>query len=273
MLSFRTLDRLEDRYHRLEPFIERYGPEVDTPLPTLVLFHGCGGLRDHIRLYAETAAAVGLRVFVVDSLRPRGWGRAAAVSLVCTGVRLQGYERSGDVLAVLWGLRQRRDVDQDNIMLCGWSHGGWTLMDLMTQNLTQTGEAMLKDPDPHLLKGVKGLFLVYPYAGFPARSRRYPWVHKVRTLCVLASRDHLTPLSAAQRIFARLRDAENVEVETLVLDATHAFDEDTFGKKGIMVYDPVAVEASLAAMLAFADAVFTRETISEPQATPQAANG
>ncbi|MFT4090907.1 MAG: dienelactone hydrolase [Asticcacaulis sp.] len=243
-------DTMAERFAKLEPHITVYGPDDDLPRPAILLFHGCGGIRPHIHLYAETAAKSGVRAFVVDSLKPRGLGRTAAVSLVCTGAVLQGYERSGDVLSALWGISNRSDIISDQIILAGWSHGGWSIMDLMTQGLTRSGEARLKDPDAALIERVKGLFLVYPYINFPARSLSKPWLHKPQTLAVLAINDHLSAYNSAKTVLERLSE-EGLALHTLSLKATHAFDEETFSKNGPMSYDAEAVEASHEAMTGF----------------------
>lgn len=243
------MQTMAERYALLEKHITVHGPDDDRVLPAIVLFHGCGGLRPHIHLYAKAAAELGIRAYVVDSFTPRGWDRNFAVSLICTGVVLQGYERSGDVLSVLWGLKQSGRVDMDNIVLAGFSHGGWSVMDLMTQALTERGEARLADPDAALANRVKGLFLVYPYINFPARSNSKPWVRHPKTFVVLAEKDHLTPLKHAQRIFKNITAAGAV-VEVLPIAASHAFDEED-NKGMIMAYDAVAMQASMAAMLTF----------------------
>ena len=60
------------------------GPDDAAPRPAVLLFHGCGGLRDHLPRYAEVAKAAGWRAFVIDSYGPRGWGRAFTLTAVCT---------------------------------------------------------------------------------------------------------------------------------------------------------------------------------------------
>jgi len=196
------MDTLAQRYALLEPSITVYGLQDDKVRPAIVLFHGCGGLRPHVHLYAQAAALTGARAYVVDSFGPRGWDRNFAVSLICTGAVMQGYERSGDVLAVLWGLRQGGRTDMKKVMLAGFSHGGWSIMDLMTQALTQPGEAKIADPDASLADDLAGLFLVYPYINFPARSNRRPWVRAPRTFAVLAKK---RPSDADQALGQDLR--------------------------------------------------------------------
>ena len=256
------MDTLAQRYALLTPGITVYGADDTSVRPAVVLFHGCGGLRPHVHLYAQAAALTGVRAYVVDSFGPRGWDRNFATSMICTGVVMQGYERSGDVLAVLWGLKQEGRTDMANVVLAGFSHGGWSIMDLMTERLTRPGEGRLSDPDASLADGVKGLFLVYPYINFPARTNLYPWVRKPRTLAVLARRDHLTPYGHSVKIFDKLKQA-GAPVETLSLDATHAFDEDS-NKGVVMHYDPDAMRRSMEAMLAFLGATIAPEAYPTP---------
>lgn len=251
------MDTMAQRYALLEKSITVYGPDDATMRPAIVLFHGCGGLRPHIHLYAQAAALTGVRAYVVDSFAPRGWDRNFAVSLICTGMVMQGYERSGDVLSVLWGLKQSGKVDMSNVVLAGFSHGGWSIMDLMTQRLERPGEAKLADPDASLAEAVKGLFLVYPYINFPARSNTRAWVRHPKTFVVMAEKDHLTPLKHAQKIFSNVK-AAGAPVETLSLPATHAFDEED-NKGMVMAYDAAAMQSSVEAMLKF-----MRETIPLP---------
>lgn len=245
------LDSVEKRFRFLEPHITAYGPTDDSPRPAVLLFHACNGVRAHIHAYAQAAAGLDVRAFVIDSFTPRGWDHAAAVSLVCSGLALHGYERSGDVLAATWGIAQRGDVDGSRLMLAGWSHGGWAIMDLMTQKLIRTGEARLRDPNPGPLMGVRSVFLVYPYINFPARSNTHGWEYRPRTFAVLATQDFLTAHAHGESVFRHFK-AEGVPVETLVLDATHCFDEDSslhFGP--LMTYHRPSHAAAGAAFAAF----------------------
>ncbi len=245
------------RYALLQPFVTVYGPQDDKVRPGMVLFHGCGGLRPHVHLYAQAAALTGTRCYVVDSFAARGWDRNFAVSLICTGAVMQGYERSGDVLSMLWGLKQSGLVDMDKVILTGFSHGGWSIMDLMTEPLVKPGEAKLADPDHTLADAVAGLFLVYPYINFPARSNTRPWVRTPKTFVVLAQKDHLTPIRHSDKIFAKIK-AAGADVTTLTLNATHAFDEED-NKGAVMAYSPEAVQASVEAMLKFLESTIVAQ--------------
>lgn len=234
------MDTMAKRWARLEPHLEAYGPKDSLPRPAVLLFHGCGGVRDHIRHYAEAAAAKGYRAFVIDSFAARGWTRAFGLMFVCTGLQFQGAERAGDVLAACWGMAKRPDVDASKIVLAGWSHGSWAIMDLMTMPLAGYGEAYLEDPSPAPLTGVQGLFLVYPYGGFGALSRTKPWVRHPRTFGIIAVQDHITGAADADRLYQSAIKAGG-DVEIWRAEGTHAFDEE-HASIGIMRYDPVLTE-------------------------------
>ena len=139
--------------------------------PTVLLFHGCGGIRPQMAHYAEAAVRLGVRAVVVDSYAPRGWSRAFAMTAVCTGAMFWGRERAGDVLAAAWGAVQDLGADPNRLVLAGFSHGAWSIMDLMTMPLQRTGEAGLLDPSPQSLEGVRGLFLGYAYGGVRTHLR------------------------------------------------------------------------------------------------------
>ena len=215
----------------------------------MILFHGCGGMRPHLVTYARAAAGAGWRAFVVDSFAARRWPKVYTRFLVCTGLRFWGRERAGDVLAACWGVGLRPDVDGSRLVLAGWSHGGWAIMDLMTMPLTEAGEAGLADPSPTPLAGVRALFLAYPYGGFGALSRRRRWRRSPRVLAVLPHLDHVTALRDARALFEGVRsacaDLEVWEVE----GATHSFDEVT----GIfpMRYDEALGRRSVERFVAF----------------------
>ena len=190
----------------------------------VLMFHGCGGLGVHLDHYASAATAQGIRVAIVDSFAPRGWSDRFAKTLVCTGAIFRGAERAGDVLAAAHGVTAELGADPSALVLAGWSHGAWSIMDLMTMPLEQPGEAGLTDPSPSPLQGVRGLFLAYPYGGLTALSRERDWVRRPRTLAVLGEKDRVTHPRDAQRIYNRMA-AGGCELEVWRAPARHAFDE------------------------------------------------
>lgn len=117
------MDTLQERWARLAPHAELVTPAGRGPFPTVILFHGCGGVRAHIHAYARAAVAAGWAALVIDSFAPRGWSRRMAQLLVCTGLMFRGRRRAGDVLAALQGARRMPIVDRERLAVAGWSHG------------------------------------------------------------------------------------------------------------------------------------------------------
>jgi dienelactone hydrolase len=244
------LDTLQKRYDQLKGHIKHYGPSDDAPRPAVLWFHGCGGVGPNNEIYARACAEIGVRAFVVDSFAARGWTRKWGATFTCNGLRLRGHERSGDVLAALWGIRQRADVDPNRVILAGWSHGAWAIMDLMTQRLDRHGEARLENPTPEPMQGVKGVFLLYPFVSFPSRSVLRDWRYDPKTFMILALKDHLAGYRQSLSLVKTLR-RQGLDVETLTVNATHAFDEEGIDRFGFMKYDAEAMASTLMAMRHF----------------------
>ena len=164
------------------------------------------------------------RSVIVDSFAPRGWSRTYGLTFVCSGTRFWGFERAGDVLATIHGMGHREDVDAGRMVLAGWSHGGWAIMDLMTMALEREAEARIAGAGPGLLDGVKGLYLNYPYVNFGSRAARRDWRYQPKVLGVIAERDHLGGPKLHEAAYARAR-ASGCAVETVTVKGTHAFDQ------------------------------------------------
>ncbi|MFA4892804.1 dienelactone hydrolase family protein [Brevundimonas sp.] len=234
------MQTLSQRWSMLEPAVAVVGPDDVRPRPTVILFHGCGGLRGHLPKYAEAARAVGWRAVIVDSYAPRGWSRQFAMATVCLGLLLHGWQRAGDVLAALYGVSRRPDVDASKIVLAGWSHGGWGIMEAMSSDRAP-GQLGVADPGAVSLDGVVGTWLAYPYVGIGAFNRMRPWRHCPKTLAVISRTDHLTTVRNAERVHDMVRNC-GADVETWIAEGSHAFDEPMAA--GPMRYHPeLAAEA------------------------------
>jgi dienelactone hydrolase len=236
------MDTLPERWAKLAPHAEIVGPDDDRPRPTVLLFHGCGGLRGHLPLYAEAARAAGWRAVIVDSYAPRGWSRAFALVTVCSGLLLRGWQRGGDVVAAIHGVSARPDVDETRIALAGWSHGGWGIMEAMSCDPHPAAALGVRDAEAADLSGVRATYLAYPYVGVAALNRMRPWRHCPKTLAVISQRDHLTTVRNAERVHDMIRDC-GVEVETWIAPGTHSFDEPTSAPP--MRHDPELTDEAI----------------------------
>jgi dienelactone hydrolase len=217
---------MASRWAMLAPHAQIARPSGAGPFPVVLMFHGCGGRRAFLDRYMAAAVEAGVMAVAVDSFTPRSWSRARALATVCTGLDLPGWQRAGDVLAAIWGVSRMEGVDASRLVLAGWSHGGWAIMDLMTMALERPGEAGLADADPALLAGVKGLFLAYPYCGPGALSQLRAWRRAPPVFAFVGERDLVAHPLLCRRAF-RAIERSGAALETWFPSATHAFDEDT----------------------------------------------
>jgi dienelactone hydrolase len=225
----RPAETLAARWARLEPTLEIVRPAGDEPFPAVLMFHGCGGRRPYLADYMAAIADAGVMAISVDSFAPRGISRNRALATVCTGLELPGWKRAGDVLASLWGVRGLEGVDSERVALAGWSHGGWSIMDLMTMALRKPGEAGIADPDPALLEAVKAVVLAYPYCGPGALTQLRAWRRTPDVFALVGEADRVAHPEFCRRAFRSI-ERSGGRVETwFPAGATHAFDEEGSG--------------------------------------------
>ena len=205
---------------RLEGHLTVVKPDASGRLPLVVQLHGCGGIQPMQFRYAEAARDIGLAAVVLDSLGPRAIGRREAQLTVCSGLRLRGAERAVDVLATLGWLRDQPWADPDRIAVAGWSHGGWAIMEALTQ--ASPGAAA----EAEALSRLKAAILFYPYAGPLSRTRSRGWgANRPKVYACLGGRDAVVGQVLPDRALQRLED-DGLDVRRLILpEATHCFDD------------------------------------------------
>ncbi len=218
-------ETLDQRAARLEPHFTVQRPAGEGPFPVVIMLHGCGGPRPFIQDMAKVATEAGAAAIVVDSFAHRRIGRIGAYSTVCTGARLQGRERAGDLYAAFAWARAQGWADNRRISAIGWSHGGWTIMDALAlrsgaEMQRATGLAGLPD-EP--LDGLASAMMVYPYAGIGTYVGRRDWRIAPRAIAIVAERD--TIVGDSRAALAR-QIQRNSSLEVVVFEtATHAFED------------------------------------------------
>jgi dienelactone hydrolase len=210
----------------LAPHIKIVRPAGEGPFPVALQFHGCGGLKPLQFVYAEAAREAGWAACVVDSYAHRGISRVQAYATVCTGMRLHGSERAGDLYAALEWARRQDWADAERFALAGWSHGGWTVADALSMSRETAERATKLAPLPEeMLAGVRAVLLVYPYAGIGSAAAAQGWRIKPKTSAIVCGRDLIVGKGGALKLVRRL-ETNAVPVSTEYFSgATHAFDE------------------------------------------------
>lgn len=234
-------ETLEHRIALLEPGFTVARPPGDGPFPVVVMLHGCGGPRPFLEEMARVANESGAAAVIVDSYAPRGISRIGALATVCTGARLRGRERAGDLYAAIAWARDQAWADSGRIIAAGWSHGGWTIMDALA---LRAGDEMrratgLDDLPAEPLAGLSDVLIVYPYAGVASYAGRRDWRLAPRSVAIVAGRDYIVGTHAPRTALERLR-ARGAPIEVVLFDdATHAF-EDPFAEDPRVRFNPAA---------------------------------
>lgn len=238
-------ETLAERAQRMAASFEVILPEGPGPFPVVVMLHGCGRPDGPQPYYARAAQAAGIASIVVDSFAPRQIDIIQAASLVCTGMRLWGRERAGDLLAALEFARQQSWAAPDCLGAIGWSHGGWTIMDALSVTDEIGRHAGISDAGPQALAGLRFAYAVYPWCGTGSHTTEKGWQTVVPLTVVIAGRDQVARPGPILRATARLMD-DGVPVDVVHYpEATHSFDEYN-SINPLTVQDPVRREETVA---------------------------
>ncbi|MCJ8169559.1 dienelactone hydrolase family protein [Atopomonas sediminilitoris] len=142
-------------------------PASDQVGPTVLVFHGCSGQTPGFFQHVSAwLVPKGYHVLFVDSLKARDIPIQTGQYPVCDGKVLWGSERAQDVFAALALLKDYPLADPQQLVLLGYSHGGWTIFDALSQ-AGHEGHGYTA-PSAEALAGVKGVIAYYPFCGFPS---------------------------------------------------------------------------------------------------------
>ena len=243
---------LAERTALLAPTLEYYAPDPGGGrAPLVILVSGCGGLnglqgpKTVMKNYAGAATRAGAYAVVMDSFASRGIPFDDAVSTVCSGLRLHGNERAGDIIAAEALARSHWNAEFSGVILAGWSHGGWTVMELLSVGPRAKSVAGFRvdNASPALTPDAVALF--YPYCGFLNATGRSTWDFKGPLLYLNASTN--APAAGKECTDAIMHARGGSDGFTQVdYPNTHAFDEEDQVPGSEFTYDPAATQRALA---------------------------
>ncbi len=230
----------------LSPSYRIYMPLGDGRWPTVLLFSGCDGPKDNMERWATMLNAEGWGAIIVDSHTPRGYDDAQIWRLICAGQLLTGGERAGDVAVALDDARKMPFVDADHIVLLGSSHGGWSILDMLSLlgqrklpfNLSRWPDSV-RDQG---LTGVAGTVLLYPYCGPGSQVSRKGWGDAVPALFLLVEDDSIADEESCLKVTGRMT-AQGHDVEMHLLQGTtHGFDQAEKNLFSMLEFSPEAID-------------------------------
>ena len=218
-------DRIHERVEALSLHTQLTLPKSGNNHPLAVLLPGCLSWHPHHDKWRDDLLTRGFAVLHINSFAARGYeGRGVLESQVCTGRRIRGAERAGDLMATLSSIWNRPDIQPDRTILMGWSHGGWTAMDFMI--LTETGSLPpnLSELPSLDIENLRAAFLFYPYCGLGSLTGEKGFPDNVKTLIFHGTADTITdPKQCRYRVDALAAGGADIEFISL-RGAKHWFD-------------------------------------------------
>ena len=236
----------------LSDYITVLTPKEGTgPYPAVIQFHGCAGMRREFHeAWAREANEAGYAAVLVDSNRARAIAFEESLETVCQGKTLIGQERAGDVLAAISYAADDPRLDAEKLILAGWSHGAWTVMDFLTMDMARARpsnlvKGALTKPD------IDGAILFYPYCGRGALSRLRAWAQETPTLAFIAGRDSIVDPQPCIDFFSRQKSKGAPTDLVIYPEAEHIFDDATLYEEDPQYYDEASAKDAAARYGAF----------------------
>ena len=214
------MERLEDHLDIQKP------PGVTGELPVVVVFPGCLHLLSHNPAWQEFFLNKGYAVVTVDSFTPRKFdvGDEDDMAPICRGRSVRGFDRAADVYAIVEYLKDEDWVDTEKIMLAGWSHGAWAIMDAVAWHVARSKPHNIRGAAKGRLTGIDRVFLMYPHCGFGSAAYvGFKWIERVPTLMIVAGKDNTVKPEHCARWHRKQKGNSNIEYE-FFRQADHTFD-------------------------------------------------
>lgn len=174
-----------------EPYDTWVFPDGEGPFPLVIFAHGCGGRTPHHDDWAAVLAKAGFASLITDSFTGRGLHSQDGINSVCGGRQLLGPERAADLYVALDRAQSNPKVDPARIGFLGFSHGSWTVIELLGTVPPYGIDAPIERDGKALdLASIKASALLYPYCGFGAALNGV--THRAPVLFELAGEDEIT---------------------------------------------------------------------------------
>ena len=127
-------------------------------------------------------------------------------------------------------------LDENNIILAGWSHGAWSIMDYLTFDLKNESPAGIIRAQNNMADPA-GTILFYPYCGLGARLRFSDWKIDLPTQVFIAGKDTMVRADQCLKLLKGVEKQTTNFNLTLYEDADHVFDDPFMDKAYQYMYN------------------------------------
>ncbi|WP_231757019.1 dienelactone hydrolase family protein [Microbulbifer elongatus] len=227
----------------LRPYDQRYFPEGEGAVPTVLFFHGCSGpTESHEQDWARRLNKEGVGMIAVDSYKGRGikWQDA------CNFQAMTPWQRSADILATIEDVKNDPRVDAEQLYLAGFSHGAVTIWAALTQASAKSAPISLTEwPQVDFERRVQGAFMFYG-------TCMQPWTVDVDAVAFLGTEDRYIEEEVCQAYQPNHPKGAGELTLKIYKGATHTFDHANPNQANIdagSVYDAAATEDAWQTML------------------------
>jgi dienelactone hydrolase len=153
-------------------------------------------------------------------------------------MQLRGKARSGDALAGEALAASHWKTDFTGIILSGWSHGAWTIMELLHEGPDAKKLGNLQVGETKRALSPDAVTLFYPYCGILNDAGTRAWDFKGPILFVVAEHDTIGKPDVCTKTVEGGRPGMTGVETTTYRGMTHAFDEVSQAAGSAFVYDP-----------------------------------
>lgn len=179
-------------------------PDGDGPFPAVVLMHGCAGIFQTQMRWAKFLNESGYVTLILDSFRPR------SVFNICTSPfsKASPSIRALDAHGALSYLQGLSVVDPNRVAVIGWSHGGNSAM----ESISNTGIASGFE------RSFKAAIALYPFC-------LANWEFELPAMILLGEEDSWAPLNACLGV---QRQSQGMPIPVKLISykgVHHAYDE------------------------------------------------